>query len=303
VLLYKVTIYENRIKRGGGKMSGRRIMQRSRWELILDILGVISDEGRRAKKTRIIKKIGGETKNNKKMKRMRELSIVVIVAMLLLTAATIASAHTEDDPFTTNLIAGGGNVNSAIDAGDVLVWNDSDNLYVKYVTDGWCLTETHLHIDISPDEIPQTNGNPIPGQFDYKTEHDCVTDYVTEYTYEIPLDGYYGQKLSIAAHAEVCKPGEGEREGEGGFAQGVINTTRLLAGQHIDSGTVTVAIEGENLVVTYETKDGWNLTETQLYVGTTKPEDHSPGQFPYKHSPIPFVLGKFSESDILNEII
>jgi len=51
-----VTIYENRIKRGGGKMSEKRIMQRSRWELILDILGVISDEGRRAKKTRILKK-------------------------------------------------------------------------------------------------------------------------------------------------------------------------------------------------------------------------------------------------------
>jgi predicted transcriptional regulator len=32
------------------------IKQRSRWELILDILKVISDEGRRAKKTRIMKK-------------------------------------------------------------------------------------------------------------------------------------------------------------------------------------------------------------------------------------------------------
>jgi predicted transcriptional regulator len=30
--------------------------QRSRWELILDILGVISEEGRRAKKTRIMKR-------------------------------------------------------------------------------------------------------------------------------------------------------------------------------------------------------------------------------------------------------
>jgi len=51
-----VTMYENRIKRGGEKMSGRRTMQRSRWELISDILAVISDEGRRAKKTRIMKK-------------------------------------------------------------------------------------------------------------------------------------------------------------------------------------------------------------------------------------------------------
>ena len=55
-----VTIYENRkrrsIKRGDEKMSGRRTMQRSKWELISDILGVISDEGLRAKKTRILKK-------------------------------------------------------------------------------------------------------------------------------------------------------------------------------------------------------------------------------------------------------
>ena len=56
MLLYTVTRYKNHIKRRGEKMSGRRIMQRSRWELILDILGVISDEGRRAKKTRIMKK-------------------------------------------------------------------------------------------------------------------------------------------------------------------------------------------------------------------------------------------------------
>jgi predicted transcriptional regulator len=35
------------------KMTG---MQRSRWEIILDILDVISDEGRRSKKTRIMKK-------------------------------------------------------------------------------------------------------------------------------------------------------------------------------------------------------------------------------------------------------
>ncbi|MCK4730839.1 MAG: hypothetical protein KAT65_00145 [Methanophagales archaeon] len=212
------------------------------------------------------------------MKRMRELSIVVIAAMLLLTAATIASAHTEDAPFTTDLIAGGGNVASAIDAGNVLVWNDDDNLYVKYVTDGWCLTETHLHIDISLDGIPQKKGNPIPGRFDYKTEHDCVT----EYTYAIPQDWDYCPELYIAAHAVVCKPGEGE----GKFAQGVIYTATLWAGQTIDSGTVTVAIEGENLVVTYQTTGGWEMIETQLYVGTTPPSTCAPGQFPYKHSPI-----------------
>ena len=38
-----------------GKVGGRTEL-RSRWERILDILGVISEEGRRAKKTRVMKR-------------------------------------------------------------------------------------------------------------------------------------------------------------------------------------------------------------------------------------------------------
>ena len=47
------------------------------------------------------------------------------------------------------------------------------------------LTETHLHVADSLDDIPQKNGNPIPSQFEYKMEHQNVQ----EYTYIIPLQG------------------------------------------------------------------------------------------------------------------
>ena len=85
--------------------------------------------------------------------------------------------------------------------GVVKVWNDTENLYVKYIVDDpWCLTETHLHVAVCIEDIPQTKkGNPIPGKFDYEGEHDCVT----EYTYIIPLTLVPGDKLYIAAHAVV----------------------------------------------------------------------------------------------------
>lgn len=133
----------------------------------------------------------------------KEAVTTVIMAVFLASIASIptAMAHTQGDPFTTPLIAGGGNPKSAIDVGDVLVWNDAEFLIVKYViTDtDWCLAETHLHVDISLDGIPQKNGNPIPGHFHYLMEHDCVT----EYAYAIPLTWDPCTEVYIAAHAVV----------------------------------------------------------------------------------------------------
>jgi len=95
---------------------------------------------------------------------------------------------------TVDLIAG-----QNIDVGDVIVWLEAGNLYVKYVTvDGWAMTETHLAVAASWSGIPQKNGNPIPGRFPYSTIHDPPA---TEYTYTIPYTG----PVSIAAHAEVIK--------------------------------------------------------------------------------------------------
>lgn len=100
---------------------------------------------------------------------------------------------------TFDLLAG-----QNMDVGDVIVQRVGDILYVKYVIteDGWCLTETHLHVADSLGGIPQTKkGNPIPGQFDYKEEHGCVTEYAYP-----PIDvSGLGMTLYIAAHAAVIK--------------------------------------------------------------------------------------------------
>ena len=143
------------------------------------------------------------------MKKMKEISIACIALMLLLTAVTIPHtlAHTECAPFTTDLIAGGGNPNSEITVGDVRVWNDDDYLYVKYnVPCPWWLIETHLHVAEELSDIPQTEakgkgknvgGNPIPGHFEYNHPW-CGWTYRIENTWE------ENDVLNIAAHAVVC---------------------------------------------------------------------------------------------------
>ncbi len=125
------------------------------------------------------------------------------VAIVLLFAGLIplTAAHMEEEPFVTDLIAGGGNAKSAIDVGDVSIWNDMDYLYVKYeVVDPWCITETHLEVTTDLIDIPQKNGNPIPGHFTYKDEW---TPCISGYTYMIPISWPIDAELVIAAHAVV----------------------------------------------------------------------------------------------------
>jgi hypothetical protein len=134
------------------------------------------------------------------------------VSLLLALLPVTVAAHTAGNPFVTDLIAG-----QHFDVGEVQVWNDGDYLYVKYVIDAdltpgdpsddgvdTLIYKTHLHVAISSDGIPQKNGNPIPGQFEYSTVHDPGVD---EYTYQIPLTWDRETELYIAAHAEVKKLG------------------------------------------------------------------------------------------------
>ena len=94
-----------------------------------------------------------------------------------------------------------------LEVGEVYIWNDIDNLYVKYViTDSdWCLIETHVHVGEELADFPLAGkqGNPVPGQFDYSDPHGCVPYY----TYNIPLGDWAGgcDELMIAAHAVVQK--------------------------------------------------------------------------------------------------
>ena len=89
-------------------------------------------------------------------------------------------------------------------AGELYVWKDEDDshLYVEYdLDDGYTMSKSHLHVNTSLEGIPQNNGNPPPGQFDYSEDHN---PRVTEYTYGIPWDSAWdGIDLYIAAHAIV----------------------------------------------------------------------------------------------------
>ncbi|UCD52870.1 MAG: hypothetical protein JSW27_09565 [Phycisphaerales bacterium] len=142
------------------------------------------------------------------MKRL----IALTITICFLLGATSALAHTADVPFITDLTAGGGNPESAIDVGDVEVWNDGDDLFVRYVLDNpvdpddpqvgqWCLSQTHLAAEQVLADVPQTkNNSPIPGLFPYGDE---ILPSDPEATYAI-LDAWAaGTELYIAAHAEV----------------------------------------------------------------------------------------------------
>ena len=102
-----------------------------------------------------------------------------------------------------DLMAGGGNEKSQIDAGDVFVQRIGDTLYVRFVVTepDWFLLGTHVAIGDSLDDIPQTaKGNPIPGQFEFSDPHPPVA----EYTYAIDVSGYpASKKLFIVAHAKL----------------------------------------------------------------------------------------------------
>lgn len=126
----------------------------------------------------------------------RPVLFAVLLCLTTVFGAGQTLAHTEADPFVTDLIGG-----NTTDVGDVLVWNDGDYLYVKYeVIGGWCLGEVHLHAATTPGDIPQTkSGNPKPGHFDYKADLGCVP----ESTFVIPLVWQAGTDLFIAAKAEV----------------------------------------------------------------------------------------------------
>jgi hypothetical protein len=116
---------------------------------------------------------------------------------------TAASCDAADTAVAT-LVAG-----RTMDAGTVRVWNDENNLYVRYVTTGdWKLEQTHVAVAESLDGIPQTRqGNPIPGRFPYQAAHDPLA---TEFTYTIPLAGLPDSVL-VAAHASLVAVDRGGR--------------------------------------------------------------------------------------------
>ena len=107
-----------------------------------------------------------------------------------------------DSPLTVPIYAG-----KTIDVGTVKVWIEEDMLYVQFDTT-WFLTETHLDVVADPIEFPQTKkGNPKPGQFSFKTNHEPG---ISAYTYQIPMIEFdKATTLYFAAHSKVEKWIEG----------------------------------------------------------------------------------------------
>lgn len=114
--------------------------------------------------------------------------LAVVLAVALTIPMALVSAHEEDDPYVTDLLAG-----QFEDVGDVKVWNDGDNLHITYeITDlDWVITETHLYV--GKNAAP----TPAPGQFPYGDD-DAASVSDTVVTYTIPLDDIdsYSMKLN-----------------------------------------------------------------------------------------------------------
>ncbi len=76
--------------------------------------------------------------------------------------------------------------------------DDTGTMTVKYVITepGWAILSTHLHVADTCSDIPQANGNPIPGKFTYKNK--SKDPFETTYS-NLPC------RSLIAAHAKVVR--------------------------------------------------------------------------------------------------
>jgi len=141
---------------------------------------------------------------------LRQFAIGVGVAALLAASSSPARAQACGTGLTTPLLAG-----QTMPAGTVKVFNDARNIYVQYTTTmPWTLGDVHVAAAPSLSEIPQKNGNPIPGRFAYNATFDSD---LTDYTVAIPRASTYtdGREIVIAAHAIVQAP-----KGQGGTQTG-----------------------------------------------------------------------------------
>ena len=107
------------------------------------------------------------------------------------------------DPVTAHKLLAG----QTWEIGEVLVKSEGGQICVKFVltdaaaiAEGWLITEVHVAIGDVPEDIPNKNGNPIPGKFPINVKLDpgvTETDW-----YCLPDDG----ETIIAAHAKLELP-------------------------------------------------------------------------------------------------
>ncbi len=128
---------------------------------------------------------------------------IVIAMLVALSVASMpvimATAIADGNGGSVDLWAG-----QHTDVGDVSVHNDADFVYVTITTiDGWSICCLHVDAAVNLEDIPQSNGNPVPGLFTYSPQLDeCVNDIT------VAIDNVWepGTEIIIAVHA--CMKGE-----------------------------------------------------------------------------------------------
>lgn len=231
--------------------------------------------------------------------------IVLIVAALLSMVAFIGCGQqtttlgdraasfngTEAAPATTDFIAGSGQgwPNTGEDVGDVSIWHDNDNLYVKVTMGGdWILDddgEENLHLYAGD----QASDTVAPGQFPYS-----AIGGNGEYTFVIPRDEIDSARPFLALHGDVCLPGEFSEDFFGPDSDMEFDFPLKYGKNGILAGNVHLSFDGNNVIVTFTTTAPWTLCETHVYIGATPPTTHAAGQWNYQHSPLP--LGTVSDT-------
>jgi hypothetical protein len=97
-----------------------------------------------------------------------------------------------------------------------------------------------------------------------------------------PSAANVNEETTVGASSNNAKVGDGRGDE---FCEAT--TVQLTAGQHINAGNVTVTNDADYIYVTYNAENGYQLTETHLYVGDRSllPVNNAgspvPGQFPY----------------------
>ena len=154
-------------------------------------------------------------------------SVLILTVAFVLVSMSVFAVITLDSVKATNYESPmyAGNAKNEDECGSVTVVHigaTNSKYTVTYKTSGnWVITETHLHVATSYDDIPQTkSGNPKIGKFDYSSSDDPG---VTTVTYDLDFNDLmdmtftetgwrYTGTLYFASHSVVYNTVEDREE-------------------------------------------------------------------------------------------
>lgn len=121
------------------------------------------------------------------------------------------------------------------DYGDIYVWNDDENVYVKYaLADGRTMNESHLYIGfISLDDFKaqyaNKNGNMNWGHLPY---NETFTGGVSEYTYTFPIEDLKAELGDVSEETDLCPFIAAHAAGDGWSITGKGNDNTIQLGKN-----------------------------------------------------------------------